>query len=160
MIHRAAQHHHRRLRHAIHQLRAVIISRGGIPTSALPRWREVRKWEMRLKVRIQLFEMVFLAHGVVISTNVTLVIISVIRVCTHALKATRAWLPNSVAVFVFNKHRAVLRDVEGIVVFSDIRSNQVAAEFRWGVRIHRYVLLSHLRANRRPPYPRPLQENP
>src|SRR5699024_3389441 len=103
---------------------------------------------------------VFLAHHMVIATDVPRVIISVIRVCSHAPKATRYALPNSDAVFFFNKHRTVLSHVKGIVEFSDIRSNQVAAEFRWGVRIHRQVLLSHLRTDRRAPYPRPREEKP
>src|SRR5699024_6438101 len=115
MVHRAAEQHHRRLRNAIHQLSAVIISRGGIPTSALPRRGEIRKWEMRLKVRIQLLELVFLAHHMVIATDVPRVIISISRVCSHAPKATRYALPNGHAVFFLNKHRTIFSYVKSIV---------------------------------------------
>src|SRR5699024_1623250 len=158
MVHRAAEQHHRRLRNAIHQLSAVIISRGGIPTSALPRRGEIRKWEMRLKVRIQLLKLAFLAHHMVIATDVPRVIISIIRVCSHAPKTTRYALPNGHAVFFLNKHRTIFSYVKSIVELSDIRSNQVTAEFCRRMRIHHHVLLGHLRANRRAPHACPREE--
>src|SRR5699024_12409612 len=108
-------------------LRAVIISRGGIPTSALPRWREVRKWEMRLKVRIQLIELVFLAHGVVISTNVPLVIISVIRVCTHALMSPRYCQLIIIELYFFNINGPALSQFKRVEESINIYINKVIA---------------------------------
>src|SRR5699024_3744452 len=97
MIHRAAQHHHRRLGNAVGQLSAVIIRRGGIAQAAFPGWGEIRKWEMSLDLRIQLLELILLAHCMVIATDVPLLIIPIIYRVSHAPQSTRS-LPDGDAV--------------------------------------------------------------
>ena len=67
VVHRRPQHHHRGLDNAIRQLRAVIIRLRRAATG--PRRAEIRQLIVRVDVRAQLLELLFLAELAVLAAN-------------------------------------------------------------------------------------------